>query len=136
LGFEEGLWWTSLPPPPGFTGGEIGEFGKPGYSRRLTEGELKVVTRHDEEDLAEARAKGEARRREVFGPDAEEDAACEPPAEEAARVSAGDVPELYEPSAETSEDSLPANPSAPSAGDGISGADAGDPEPGERPSSG
>jgi hypothetical protein len=51
---EDGGWWTSFPPPPGFAGDEEGEYGDPGYRRRLAPREQSVMEADAAEELAEA----------------------------------------------------------------------------------
>jgi len=58
-----GQWWTSYPPPAGFDGEEIGDYGAMDYRRELAPEEQAVV----DADEAESRARAEAHRREYFG---------------------------------------------------------------------
>ena len=59
----DGIWWTSLAPPPGFQGKEEGAWGERYYCRTLSEEERAVMAAEDEEDRAESR-----RVRDVYFP--------------------------------------------------------------------
>lgn len=55
---EDGVWWTSFPPPAGFDGWEIEVFGMEGYRRQLSPAELEVAEageqEEDEEEVSHA----------------------------------------------------------------------------------
>jgi hypothetical protein len=64
---EEGLWWTSFPPPAGFDGEEEGEYGDDGYQRTLSEREQALVDAEVEAEDAEELVAERARRDRFFG---------------------------------------------------------------------
>jgi hypothetical protein len=68
---RRGGWWTSFPPPDGFTGIRRGTFGEEGYKRRLTPAEQEVVDgwpeEENEDEEATALAAEAARRDRFFG---------------------------------------------------------------------
>jgi hypothetical protein len=64
---DDGIWWTSFPPPADFDGEERGDYGDPGYERTLSPREQAVVASDLDEELEEARAAEAARRDRFFG---------------------------------------------------------------------
>jgi hypothetical protein len=64
---EDGIWWTSFPPPAGFDGEEQGEFGDEDYKRSLSPREQAVLDAEYDRDDAEYRARETARRDRFFG---------------------------------------------------------------------
>lgn len=64
---EEGVWWTSFPPPAGFDGEEQGEFGEDYYKRTLSPEEQAVLDEEYDEEDARYRARETARRDRFFG---------------------------------------------------------------------
>jgi hypothetical protein len=64
---DEGVWWTSFPPPADFDGEEQGEFGEEGYRRTLSDREQAVLDAGYDRDDAEHRAVEAARRDRFFG---------------------------------------------------------------------
>src|SRR5688500_6053614 len=64
---EEGIWWTSFPPPADFDGEEEGEYGDDSYKRTLSEREQVVVDAQIEEEDCEELAAQRARRDLFFG---------------------------------------------------------------------
>nr|ALV86772.1 hypothetical protein [uncultured bacterium P8N7] len=64
---DDGVWWTSFPPPAGFDGEEQGEFGDDYYKRTLSAAEQALVDAQLDEEEAEYRAKEIARRDRFFG---------------------------------------------------------------------
>ena len=68
---EEDGWWTDYPPPAGFDGEEVGEYGDDDYRRRLSPAEQAVVDSDLAEELEEKRARAEAQRDSYFGFDAD-----------------------------------------------------------------
>jgi hypothetical protein len=64
---EEGIWWTSFPPPAGFEGYEQEVFGQEGYQRTLSPDEQEAVAAGSEEEQEEALAHGMALRDLHFG---------------------------------------------------------------------
>jgi|CXWL01.1.fsa_nt_gi hypothetical protein len=64
---DDGVWTTTFPPPPDFDGEEEGCFGDEDYQRSLSDDEMIVMCRREEEELAEYRTLGVAIRDEFFG---------------------------------------------------------------------
>lgn len=64
---EDGVWWTSFPPPAGFDGEEEGEFGEDHYQRTLSAREQAVIEAEYDQDDADYRASETARRDRFFG---------------------------------------------------------------------
>ncbi len=64
---DDGVWWTSFPPPARFNGEQRGEFGEDYYERTLSEVEQALVDTQLEEEEAEYRAAETARRDRFFG---------------------------------------------------------------------
>jgi hypothetical protein len=64
---DDGVWWTSFPPPARFDGEEQGEFGEYSYKRTLSAKEQAVVEAEYDRDDAEYRAAEAARRDRFFG---------------------------------------------------------------------
>lgn len=64
---DEGIWWTSFPPPAGFDGEERGEFREDRYERTLSAQEQSVLDAELDERDAEYRASETDRRDRFFG---------------------------------------------------------------------
>jgi len=64
---EDGVWWTSFPPPAGFDGWEIEVFGMEGYRRQLSPAELEVAEAGEKEADEEEVSHGVALRDLHFG---------------------------------------------------------------------
>lgn len=64
---DDGVWWTSFPPPAGFEGEELGRFGEDNYERTLSAREQSLVDLDLAEEEAEFRAGETARRDRFFG---------------------------------------------------------------------
>ncbi|HLL59308.1 MAG TPA: hypothetical protein VK391_05395 [Allosphingosinicella sp.] len=64
---ENGLWWTDFPPPPGFDGEAEGNWGDPGYKRRLSTAEEAAIEAEEAEERSSALADQVARRDLFFG---------------------------------------------------------------------
>jgi 8-oxo-dGTP pyrophosphatase MutT (NUDIX family) len=62
---EDGIWWTSFPPPAGFGGREDGTPGDPDYQRSFSEAEQAVFDADMAQESAEAVAY-EIRRRDLY----------------------------------------------------------------------
>ncbi len=71
-----GTWWTDYPPPAGFDGEEMGEYGDPSYRRTLSPAEQAVIDADGTDEpagRAEALAHAEAQRDAYFSPREEEE---------------------------------------------------------------
>jgi hypothetical protein len=71
-----GTWWTDYPPPAGFDGEEMGEYGDPSYRRTLSPAEQAVIDADGTDEpagRAEALADAEAQRDAYFSPREEEE---------------------------------------------------------------
>ena len=64
---DDGVWWTTFPPPAGFDGEEEGEYGDDDYQRTLTPREQAVMDADEEAEVEDQRRAGEALRDSFFG---------------------------------------------------------------------
>lgn len=62
-----GEWKTDLPPPPGFDGFEIGQWGEADYERECSPEEIALLAEDERLALEEERAEADHARRRYFG---------------------------------------------------------------------